>query len=809
MKHIQIDSSEQSMSHAFKAIISNLYSTPFYSSIREILSNAYDAARKGSKKVSINVNCNYPNRYISIRDEGLGISEEEMETLYRVAFKSSKRDDSSQIGSFGIGRFAPLSYTNTFQLNTWVNGYKYSYVIGFDDELPYYELEEKKESNLPNGTEVILPFPSEEGYEHKSGELRRFIKTNTIFVKDVNTICNYYKADVKDTNLDDTTKGMVNCTTAPVELPISETTSYQLYSNGAVDTKKQFSDFVAVVTNGIYYPLNKEFHDIFLKNGNTKTDLDYFNGLNPQIPVDVYVNPSHFQLANVILFVPSKEVDFPTNRESISSTAKSYNAIKKAYLALSRDFVRTNTYNFQTPKQLTNFRKFLNYEYRSFLTNIQCLKFKNFQIKSISNKQSWIFNTEPISSLSLVYTFPAKFRQSQYENAKGTIYYANPDVSSLPHILTKLSDKYLTTTDFCEGYNLSSLHRSHASIHLDELVNTNFIFYYGKRKLKTTNLLNKLNINPDNWHGFIVRYENEDFDLNHYPHLINLSSKGIINIVDAGDLRKVKTNKKKQSGKKDDINSTFASKQIVLIKNGLNKNTLFSNGISLPNKYYYIYKEDENYFNKFFSNSLIVSNDLYIIPSKYKDQVGEDCDHWLEVIKYSIEKQKERFLNAYGIKNLNQQVTQLLFALISDRTIQNNLKVVLLTFAECLREHAANTQNNNLYTKNNNLHFLDLALRDAGYFTCEQHSNLTVLMDIKSKQEETDFIQLINSDIGIAKFAPYGKKDIVWLLMSIYGLNSVSKIEDFLYLVFHYVKIDNAQLKKTIVSIIRKLLSSR
>ncbi len=113
------------------SLLRNNYSNPMLATIREIIANALDVTK--SKKVDIQLPTRIEPNFI-VRDFGCGLSEEDMLGLYTKYGKSTKRDSNESIGGFGIGRFAPLSYTDSFIVRSVHKGHKHSYIIRVDEQ---------------------------------------------------------------------------------------------------------------------------------------------------------------------------------------------------------------------------------------------------------------------------------------------------------------------------------------------------------------------------------------------------------------------------------------------------------------------------------------------------------------------------------------------------------------------------------------------------------------------------------------------------------------------------------------------------
>jgi hypothetical protein len=135
------------------SLLRNNYSNPLLATIREIVANALDVTKK--KKVSIQLPTKIEPNFI-VRDYGCGLSEEDMLGLYTKYGKSTKRESNESIGGFGIGRFAPLSYTDSFIVRSVYRGHKHSYIIRVDehDDTIVSQIESKIDSESHDGIYV-------------------------------------------------------------------------------------------------------------------------------------------------------------------------------------------------------------------------------------------------------------------------------------------------------------------------------------------------------------------------------------------------------------------------------------------------------------------------------------------------------------------------------------------------------------------------------------------------------------------------------------------------------------------------------
>ena len=156
---------EGSMSLMMKMLYSNLYSDPIGSIVREVTSNCVDAHTEVGQTRPYEVELVEENRFTGIfepriifRDFGPGLSPDRMEKVYTQYFASTKRSDNTQIGGFGLGAKSPLAYSDSFFINTVVDGTLYNYTVQrTGDGESELILLDSSDTDRVNGSEVEIP----------------------------------------------------------------------------------------------------------------------------------------------------------------------------------------------------------------------------------------------------------------------------------------------------------------------------------------------------------------------------------------------------------------------------------------------------------------------------------------------------------------------------------------------------------------------------------------------------------------------------------------------------------------------------
>lgn len=171
---------------AMKLIIdrlTDLYPHPIDSSVREVVSNAIDATAKLPVEERQAVEIYSPtalNASFRVIDHGVGMSADDVRKIYSQYGGSTKADDFTQLGAYGLGAKAPLAYCSEFQVTTTKDGVTTIFTCARKAMGNKTAIVSTKTTGLPNGTEVVLPVKS-----HDLGEFQRSIYKFKQFAPDV------------------------------------------------------------------------------------------------------------------------------------------------------------------------------------------------------------------------------------------------------------------------------------------------------------------------------------------------------------------------------------------------------------------------------------------------------------------------------------------------------------------------------------------------------------------------------------------------------------------------------------------------
>lgn len=156
---------------AFKILSSGLYNNKILAVIRELSVNAWDAhVAAGKKEEPFEVHL--PTRLaptFTVKDNGIGLSHEEVLSLYTTYFATDKSQSNEFVGALGLGSKSPFCYTDGFSVISRYRGTKryYSCFIG-DTGTPQVLLQKEEVTDEPNGLEVSFPVNKEDCWEFEN-----------------------------------------------------------------------------------------------------------------------------------------------------------------------------------------------------------------------------------------------------------------------------------------------------------------------------------------------------------------------------------------------------------------------------------------------------------------------------------------------------------------------------------------------------------------------------------------------------------------------------------------------------------------
>lgn len=152
-----------------------LYSDKEYAVLSELAANAYDAHKMVKKNDPISINLpTHIEPTLVIRDYGPGMSEENVYRFLTQFGESSKQNDNSQIGFWGIGSKSPAAITDTWTIKSYHNGKLHHFEVFMNSEgVPALKKMFESETQ-ESGLEVEIPVPSANTHVWESAAAKAF-----------------------------------------------------------------------------------------------------------------------------------------------------------------------------------------------------------------------------------------------------------------------------------------------------------------------------------------------------------------------------------------------------------------------------------------------------------------------------------------------------------------------------------------------------------------------------------------------------------------------------------------------------------
>ena len=276
------------------SLLRNNYSNTILATIRETYANAVDANKDNNLSPEL-IEVKSPTSFdqtFSVRDYGSGLSRDQIFNLYSKFGKSTKRGSDLSIGGFGIGRFAPLSYKDSFTVTSYHNGTKsiYSLYISEENDTKIDEVFSEPTSEA-NGICISVGVAKNDLIKFNE-EIASFFSNFEVLPKFLNIQNNIIKPEIVASGTDWQIRKSFN--------------GYNNYSVGEQ----------GIVMGGIYYPINPELVDF-------KSDDGY----------------AWTKFLNKLVFIADiGSVSLHHSRETLeyNKTTKAY--LKSRYQAFSQEF---------------------------------------------------------------------------------------------------------------------------------------------------------------------------------------------------------------------------------------------------------------------------------------------------------------------------------------------------------------------------------------------------------------------------------------------------------------------------------------
>ena len=158
----------QANAKMFEILSSKIYTYKIAAIVREIACNAHDSHIE-SGKGDVPFRVVLPNEmhpYFEIEDFGMGLSQDEVYTIYTNYGASTKSNSNDVIGALGLGSKTPFAYTTSFTIQTRKDGIQniFNAFIGQGGE-PSISLLQSRETSECNGVKIKVPVKSEDFQE--------------------------------------------------------------------------------------------------------------------------------------------------------------------------------------------------------------------------------------------------------------------------------------------------------------------------------------------------------------------------------------------------------------------------------------------------------------------------------------------------------------------------------------------------------------------------------------------------------------------------------------------------------------------
>lgn len=428
---VDLSIKQEDVQHIINLLSTNLYSNPIPSIVREITSNGVDATVDAGNSNPVVVGLYERNNsyYFYVKDFGTGISEEKFNELFTFFGASDKRESNDFIGSFGIGRLSPISYADSYTIESIYNGIKYTYEIIKNGLQIEFHTIFKEKTNENNGTTVIIPI-----YHQDIDNFVEAIVEQILFFPNVTIAVDKYIAEYSN--------------------KAKELQSLKVYT-------KNFKHFKVLKKEYAYSSYN--FRSI--KQQNPKIVLLLGDVCYPIKEANIHINDFYKKInfnQDLVLGIkfPIGAIPITPNREEIIYTQDTINTINDAIILADKELSEHADKSFKKEYDVEEFIAFAD-EFQNFKSTISIDKknniyfsvfYKDFtdldvQFKITSENTDIILNSKDTSNLILTlkswinaynYSKQLKMFNITYDR----IYKANAHYNVTKMFISRRSDSY-------------------------------------------------------------------------------------------------------------------------------------------------------------------------------------------------------------------------------------------------------------------------------------------------------------------------------------------------------------------------------
>lgn len=272
--------------------LTNLYSDPHLSVIREYVANGIDSHIEAGNDDPVEVNL--PNDWsplLVIKDQGVGMSRDDV-FRYGTYGSSDKRDNLKVVGNFGMGSKSALAITNSFTITAVKDGEYTVANIGRNDEgHGQVDIITNEPTDQPNGVTISIPIAPRNFWSIKDKAVRvvKYLPAGRVSVDGT------LNTDIRST--------------------LSQISDDVFISDGIWGKTSVHGITVTVVSGGFGYTV----------------PYDEINRIGDALGKDFLAVPNH-----MIIDVPTGSVDLTPSRESLRMTSRTRDLISQAVEAAAK-----------------------------------------------------------------------------------------------------------------------------------------------------------------------------------------------------------------------------------------------------------------------------------------------------------------------------------------------------------------------------------------------------------------------------------------------------------------------------------------